>query len=722
MPKHPKRNSSWYRHFNHENKKLLDTIFNKEKVDCGESNHNNVNEVDPVKHPNFGLSASTSTSTTASINASTTASTTASTSDENLNHPNTSYSVFNNENSSDEQVISDEEMLMFSSGNECQAESGEDSHFENFPENNFSVADKLKNWAVVNKITHSAMSGLLDILSSSGIDIFENLPKDTRSFLKTIRHTNTVTVSPGEYYHVGIQKSLEYLYSNLKMFPKGSLIEIGVCTDGLPLCKSSLSQFYPVLGINKSLETKNVFLIGLYHGYEKPKDFNQLLSMFVCESIKLIENGITVFNKKYSFKISSFHFDAVAKASVLFIKGHSGYSSCTKCTQEGEYIKDRVCFPDLAFTKRTHKDFVDQTDPDHHTGHTHLLKIPGINIIDDIPLDYMHLVMLGVVKKIISGIWCNGPPPNKLSSHQIQMISENLLGLVPYVPMEFARKPRGLKEVKMWKATEFRQFLLYTGPLVLKDILPKNIYQLFMTLSVAINLLLTENISNDLISYAESLLLFFIKNVKEIYGSHLLTHNFHNLLHLCDDVRKFGSLDNFSNFAFENFLQHLLKLVRKPEKPLQQVIRRYHEMHVNQLQNSNTSLKDKEYVLKNEHFGGSLILDCVGPEYKAVYFKNYYLGSNPKDSCCILNDGSVFQIHNIAFSTSLGKDVIIGHQYKDKCDFFSYPCPSSNLNIYKVDRPTDPIYVPISEIKCKAIHFPYESQFVIFPLIHSTTC
>lgn len=32
-----------------------------------------------------------------------------------------------------------------------------------------------------------------------------------------------------------------------------------------------------------------------------------------------------------------------------------------------------------------------------------------------------------------------------------------------------------------------------------------------------------------------------------------MSHNFHNLLHLADDVRKFGSLENFSNFSSELF-------------------------------------------------------------------------------------------------------------------------------------------------------------------------
>lgn len=96
-----------------------------------------------------------------------------------------------------------------------------------------------------------------------------------------------------------------------------------------------------------------------------------------------------------------FLFDAIAKASILKIKSVTGYSSCSKCTQKGECMKDRVSFPMISYIKRTHDDFNMQCDPDHHTGRTDLLDIPGINIIDDVPLDYMHLIYLGVVKKFL---------------------------------------------------------------------------------------------------------------------------------------------------------------------------------------------------------------------------------------------------------------------------------------------------------------------------------
>ncbi len=86
------------------------------------------------------------------------------------------------------------------------------------------------------------------------------------------------------------------------------------------------------------------------------------------------------------------------------------------------------------------------------------------------PLDYMHLVCLGVVKKLLS--WVNGPPVVRLGSELIENISVRLLKLVPFIPCEFQRKPRSLSQLAYMKATEYRQILLYTRPIVLNEFYP----------------------------------------------------------------------------------------------------------------------------------------------------------------------------------------------------------------------------------------------------------
>lgn len=138
------------------------------------------------------------------------------------------------------------------------------------------------------------------------------------------------------------------------------------------------------------------------------------------------------------------------------------------------------------------------------------------------------------------------------------------------IPSEFSRKPRVLTDISNWKATELRQFLLYTGPIVLQSILKKHIYVHFLSFHVALSILVSPSLVEEEcnIKYAEDLLKYFVQNFQTLYGVQFMSHNVHNLLHLCDEVRKFSSVDNFSAFPFENFMIQIKKVLRKFEKPL----------------------------------------------------------------------------------------------------------------------------------------------------------
>jgi hypothetical protein len=43
-----------------------------------------------------------------------------------------------------------------------------------------------------------------------------------------------------------------------------------------------------------------------------------------------------------------------------------------------------------------------------------------------------------------------------------------------------------------------------------------------------------------------------VNYAKELYGTEFLVYNVHALLHVCDDVRLYGQLDNISCFPYEN--------------------------------------------------------------------------------------------------------------------------------------------------------------------------
>lgn len=258
---------------------------------------------------------------------------------------------------------------------------------------------------------------------------------------------------------MGISNELTNIFKHVDVYDIPDILELSVNIDGLPLSKSSCSQMYPILcSVTNIKIVPSIFTVGIYHSYEKPSNFNEFLADFVDEVINLTNYGLDLKTKHVNFKIIMYLFDAVAKSSVLQIKGHSGYSSCTKCCQEGDYVCDRICFPEVDFICRTDNDFISKRDAEHHVGQTLLEKIPN-GLVTEVPLDYMHLICLGVVKKILVSTWCFGQPPHKLSANSINEMTFIMLKLVPYTPFEFVRKPRSLKESKRFKATEFRQFL-----------------------------------------------------------------------------------------------------------------------------------------------------------------------------------------------------------------------------------------------------------------------
>lgn len=156
-------------------------------------------------------------------------------------------------------------------------------------------------------------------------------------------------------------------------------------------------------------------------------------------------------------------------------------------------------------------------------------------------------------------LWLRGKRYFKLSAQNKDQIGFKLLQLRKAIPSLFARKPRSLDDIDRWKATEYRQFLLYTGKIVLKDILRPELYSHFMALSVGISILVSSELSKNHQVYAGNLLKFFIAQGREIYGPEFLVYNVHSMMHIADDAKNLGHLDKFSAFPYENYMQKLRK-------------------------------------------------------------------------------------------------------------------------------------------------------------------
>lgn len=581
------------------------------------------------------------------------------------------------------------------------------------------LRNKLCDWAVRYNINQNAVSALLSVLKCYG---HPELPKDCRALLRTPRSSTVVQVSNGNYCHFGLQQAVLKITDERRL--KGldvSSVNLLVNIDGLPLSRSANSSLWPILcsdaGINK------VYIVGAFFGKCKPGNANEFLQMFADELTRLIKNGIHLDSgEKCTVRLYALICDAPAKAFVLRVKSHSGYNSCTKCTIEGEFIDNCVCFSTKSNSSRprTDQEFLNYTDEDYHLGNTILSNIPYFGPVTSVPLDYMHLICLGVTKKIIA-MWMKGPLDVRLPSTKIKEVSAFLEELKMSVPKEFVRKPRSLSEINYWKATEYRTFLLYVGPLVLKSVLKTDLYINFMTLHAAIRLLTSTEfvVRTECINYAESLLKHFVESFETLYGENKISHNVHNLLHICEDVRKYGALDEFSAFKFENHMSSIKRVLRKSERPLEQLYNRYAEMEFC----TSNNIQMTDYSLGKLHSEGplptGLTADCWN-QYKIYSGGLFFISSGDiRNNCFLLKNGSFVLIENIIQNNTDKTIFVIGKYLTTVKDLYTSPCNSSDLGIHIVDVTDNLLHMwNINEIKKKMWKIKFNSYNVVFPLLH----
>ena len=191
-------------------------------------------------------------------------------------------------------------------------------------------------------------------------------------------------------------------------------------------------------------------------------------------------------------------------------------------------------------------------DEDHHRGPNPFCEL-SIGMVSQFPIDYMNLVCLGVMKRLIL-LWISGSLKVRIGGKVQQNISDFLLILRKSIPMEFARKPRAISDVSRWKATEFREFLLYNGPLVLCGKIADELYKTFLLFSVDICILTDPHQCMTMCEFAQKLLTAFVNHYSQLFGSNSVVYNIHGLVHLANDVKTFGQLDKFSSFSYENYL------------------------------------------------------------------------------------------------------------------------------------------------------------------------
>ena len=347
-----------------------------------------------------------------------------------------------------------------------------------------------------------------------------------------------------------------------------------VSTDGVPLYKSSTVSLWPVSFIILNLpptirmNSENIILSGFWVG---SKPIMRLLFAPILDNLSQLESsGLEIRTSSvihYIFvKLAMGIFDLPAKAAVLNAKQFNGKYGCSVCMHPGNRLSNNSrIYPPHHYRERTHADILHNAE----TAEKNKVAVKGIigasplgsvlNLVDAIPVDYMHCVLQGIVKMLLTR-WFDSSYHNQLPYLGRQVSSVDMKFLKQRPPTEFSRPPRSIqKHLKYWKASELRNWLLFYSLPILLDHLPSLYWHHYSLLVCSMHLLLSDAISPVLIDAAEQMLADFYLLIQELYGDSACTHNVHLLVHLPKYVRLWGPLWTHSTFGFESKNGHLKK-------------------------------------------------------------------------------------------------------------------------------------------------------------------
>lgn len=507
-----------------------------------------------------------------------------------------------------------------------------------------TLKSNLSNCIVHNKINQVQANALLNVLRAHPLLKF--LPRDARSLLKTPRDKIEIKhIAPGEYIHLGLEVMLKSILNRVTIESIPSELLIDFSTDGAELNKEI--QMWPIQFRVVNLEYNKPELVGMYKGTYKPNSATDFFLDFVNEVNAIHKKGgITYNDKKIPIKIRCFVADAPARSYVLNHYGHNSEYPCSKCHLKGLTHINSKRYPGINYKLRTNEEYRLLTDVDHNKGKSALHDL-SFDSVQQVPFDYMHLVCLGVVKKVIESVVFGKCNPQKLPVLKKNILSNRFTTLQLYCPREFARNPRGLDQFNNFKATEFRQLLLYTFIVVFRGVISDEQCNHFLLLHSSMRILLNHS-SPENLDFADESLKTFVLKAEDVHGLQFLTYNAHGILHLVADYKLYGPLDSISAFPYENNMPKYRQCVRKPDKPLQQVYKRIQEESQFPVTNNINTEKFKAY---NTHNCGPIVsaIENISTQYESLQKPSFFFSIHNTDNTIINQNSQIGIIKNIIF-------------------------------------------------------------------------
>ncbi|MEL7307574.1 MAG: DUF1258 domain-containing protein [Pseudomonadota bacterium] len=353
------------------------------------------------------------------------------------------------------------------------------------------------------------------------------------------------------------------------------VLHLHLSTDGGQPFTFAKKNLWPLQAILLDLpfhircKKENVLLLALWMGNSKPNWYN-FLNTYLRDSIVNKTTSFIFGNSSIHLKIriSTAVFDLPALASVLNHNQYNGVFGCIYCCAPGSVVRvgkghsrkyggicDLRC--DESYLRSC--EIADQTGESIFGSKGHSCLRDYVNIPSGIVLDSLHLLFENCTKTLLRQLIDLSSFRNSYNLGRHLSHFENVLGQICFP--HFMQKPRSLKEMSYWKARDYQNFLFYFSlPTIYVSLFHKPLgghqYALHFLSFIIASKYCYSPLANSFHEPVKCLFEYFHSNLNVLYGENVCSVNMHLLLHLSDQIRRYGPLPYCSMFTFENqFLQ-----------------------------------------------------------------------------------------------------------------------------------------------------------------------
>jgi hypothetical protein len=391
--------------------------------------------------------------------------------------------------------------------------------------------------------------GICPKCNKKSMDYFVSTP--IKNSLRTIMMRNLKSVTEYKSDLESMDTEIISDINNSKWYKDlnlgNDIITLNINTDGVaPYNASKKSSLWPILASINDLPLsirfqKRNILSAAFWLSKNPPEMKLLMQPFVTEMIDLFNNGIQIGAKKYKVVVGGCCLDSPARCKVLCMKQFNGFYGCTYCQHP---TVDRH-YPLLDVQNRSiemHMEHINQLQNLPETqrqnsvmgvkGRTILLDLPNFNPMLQCPVDFMHCVLLGVVKHMLNLHFSSKykDQPFYVKNSEKQIVDDRFRRLK--MCSEVTRKTETVTDkFNTWKANELYNFFFLASRYCLSaPVLSPPYYQNFLVLLETIEWLCSEKIlRSNLQTYRENLK-NFVQQFQLLYG---VDHIYMDTIYIC---------------------------------------------------------------------------------------------------------------------------------------------------------------------------------------------